>query len=96
MITARSVGSSQALNPSQEELSALPIWTVTLGIFSLLTFGLTSVASIICGHLALSRTRSLKRGSFEKSVATIGLALGYIGTAVLGTWIAILAGYLLR
>jgi hypothetical protein len=69
---------------------------VTLGIFSLLTFGLTSVASIICGHLALSRARSVSRGSFEKSVTTIGLAIGYIGTAVLGTWIAVLAGYLLH
>jgi hypothetical protein len=96
MITAPFVGSSQVVNPSQEELSALPIWTVTLGIFSLLTFGLTSVASIICGHLALSRTRSLGRSSFEKSVATVGLAIGYVGTAVLGTWIAVLAGYLLR
>jgi hypothetical protein len=95
MITAHSVGSARTIGAGEEELSALPIWTVTLGIFSLLTFGLTSVPSIICGHLALSRTRSLGRGSFEKSVATVGLALGYIGTAVLGTWIAVLAGHLL-
>jgi hypothetical protein len=96
MITAHSVGPARTINASEEELSALPIWTVTLGIFSLLTFGLTSVPSIICGHLALSRTRAVGRGSFEKSVATVGLALGYLGTAVLGTWIAVLASHLLR
>jgi hypothetical protein len=96
MITAHSVSPARTINASEEELSALPIWTVTLGIFSLLTFGLTSVPSIICGHLALSRTRGGGRGSFEKSVATVGLALGYLGTAVLGTWIAVLASHLLR
>ncbi|HEV2806146.1 MAG TPA: DUF4190 domain-containing protein [Chthoniobacterales bacterium] len=95
MITAHSVGSARTINAAEEELSALPIWTVTLGIFSLLTFGLTSVPSIICGHLALSRTPGVGR-SFEKSVATVGLALGYIGTVVLGTWIAVLTGYLLH
>jgi hypothetical protein len=79
-------------NASPEELSALPIWAVTLGVFSLLTFGLTAVPSIICGHLALGKSQ----GSFEKSVATAGLVIGYLGAAVLGLWIAILAGHLLR
>jgi len=72
----------------EEELSALPIWTVTLVIFALLTFGLTAIPSIICGHLALGKTR----GSFEKSVATAGLVIGYIGAAVFGIWLAFLAG----
>ena len=77
-------------------MSALPIWTVTLGIFSLLTFGLTAVASIICGHLALSKTRGRNRGSFEKSVTTIGLVIGYLGAAVFGIWMAVLMGHWLR
>ena len=77
-------------------MSALPIWTVTLGIFSLLTFGLTAVASIICGHLALSRTRARNSGSFEKSVTTIGLVIGYLGAAVFGIWMAVLMGHWLR
>jgi hypothetical protein len=84
------------LNRAEEELSALPIWTVTLGVFALLTFGLTAVPSIICGHLALSRTRGSNRGSFEKSVITVGLAIGYIGATVLGIWIAVLVANLLR
>ena len=80
---------------ADEELSALPIWTVTLGIFALLTFGLTALPSIICGHLALSRKRGGNRRSFEKSVTTVGLVIGYVGAAVFGIWIAVLAKHLL-
>jgi hypothetical protein len=75
------------LSRSEEELSALPIWAFTLGIFALLTFGLTAVPSIICGHLALAR----EEGSLAKSIARAGLAIGYAGTAVLAVWIAVLA-----
>ena len=75
---------------AEEELSALPIWTFTLGVFALLTFGLTAVPSIICGHLALARERSGQRRSFAKSVAVVGLVIGYIGAAVFGIWTAIL------
>jgi hypothetical protein len=86
--------SARVLPRSHEELSALPIWAVTLGIFALLTFGLTAVPSIICGHLALARNRVSDRGSFAKSVAVAGLVIGYLGVAVLGTWIAVLARHL--
>ena len=79
---------SQVLNRAEEELSALPIWTVTLGVFALLTFGLTAIPSIICGHLALGKTR----GAFERSVTTAGLVVGYIGATLLGIWLAFLAG----
>ena len=79
---------------SDEELSALPIWAVTLGIFALLTFGLTAVPSIICGHLALARERT--RQSFAKSIARAGLVIGYVGAAVFGTWSAVLIRHLLQ
>jgi len=87
--------SSPVSNQPEEELSALPIWTVTLGVFALLTFGLTAVPSIICGHLALGKTRGKPRRSFERSVTTAGLAIGYVGAAILGLWIAFLVGRLL-
>jgi hypothetical protein len=79
---------------SEEELSALPIWAFTLGVFALLTFGLTALPSIICGHLALARTKKASNGSLAKSVALIGLVIGYVGAAVLGTWIIVMANYL--
>jgi len=79
---------------SEEELSALPIWAFTLGVFALLTFGLTALPSIICGHLALARTKNATSGSLAKSVALVGLVIGYVGAAVLGTWIIVMAKYL--
>lgn len=78
---------------SDEELSALPIWAFTLGVFALLTFGLTALPSIVCGHLALARTKKDTNGSLAKSVALVGLVIGYVGAAVLGTWIIIMARY---
>ena len=79
---------------TEEELSALPIWAFTLGVFALLTFGLTALPSIICGHLALARTKHATNGSLAKSVALVGLVIGYVGAAVLGTWIIVMAKYL--
>jgi len=76
-----------AFESSEEELSALPIWTFTLGVFALLTFGLTSVPSIICGHMALAEARKTTSGSLGKSVAVVGLVIGYVGVALLGTCI---------
>lgn len=78
---------------AEEELSALPIWAFTLGVFALLTFGLTALPSIICGHLALARTKKATNGSLAKSVALVGLVIGYLGAAVLGTWIIVMARY---
>jgi uncharacterized protein DUF4190 len=86
--TGTTIASRQA--SSDDELSALPIWAFTLGVFALLTFGLTAVPSIICGHLALGRERAGRRRSFAKSVAVAGLVIGYIGAAVFGTWTAVI------
>jgi hypothetical protein len=88
--------SSGMLSRPEEELSALPIWAFTLGIFALLTFGLTAVPSIICGHLALARSRERAGSSLSKWVARTGLVIGYLGTAVLGTWITVLARHLFQ
>jgi hypothetical protein len=95
MVGTESSIALQASAHAEEELTALPIWTVALGVFSLLTFGLTAVPSIICGHLALGKTRGKPRRSFERTVTTAGLAIGYLGAAILGVWIAFLIGRLL-
>jgi hypothetical protein len=95
MITPGSTIHSRLLNSPEEELSALPIWALTLGVFALLTFGLTALPSIICGHLALARVRKDGGTSFVRSVAWAGLVIGYLGAAVLGTWIVVGARYLI-
>ena len=87
------IQSRTGISPSEEELSALPIWAFTLGVFALLTFGLTAVPSIICGHLALAQTKKVNNGSLAKSVALVGLVIGYVGAAILGTWIIVMARY---
>jgi hypothetical protein len=94
MIDSGSAISSRILNPSEEELSALPIWAFTLGVFALLTFGLTAVPSIICGHLALAKARHSASESLARSVAVVGLVIGYVGAAILGTWLVVMARYL--
>jgi hypothetical protein len=96
MIDSRPSIASGTLIRADEEIAALPIWSLTLGIFALLTFGLTAVPSIVCGHLALAQTRQEKGKSFAKSVSLTGLAIGYIGATILGIWIVVLVGYLLR
>lgn len=83
------------LPSAEEELPALPIWAFTLGIFALLTFGLTAVPSIICGHIALARTRKDPGTFFVRSVAWAGLVIGYLGTAVFGTWIVVATRHLI-
>ena len=94
MITTRGAIPARLLNEGDEELPALPIWTFTLGVFALLTFGLTAVPSIICGHLALSRQGIRNRSSLARSVAVVGLVIGYVGAGLLGTWLVVLARYL--
>jgi hypothetical protein len=89
MIDAGATMASMPASP-EEELPALPIWAFTLGVFALLTFGLTAVPSIICGHLALARERVGRRRSFAKSVALAGLVIGYLGAVVFGTWTAVM------
>jgi hypothetical protein len=91
MMDAAQTISSRTLSCPQEELSALPLWAFTLGVFALLTFGLTAVPSIICGHLALAKTRSGEPGSLARSVALAGLVIGYASAALLGTWIVVLS-----
>src|SRR5438309_4235838 len=61
-----------AADSPEEELSAVSIWAFTLGVFALLTFGLTALPSIICGHVALSRTRHNSLSSLGRSVAFVG------------------------
>ena len=80
--------------PADDDLPALPLWTFTLGVLALLTFGLTSVPAIICGHRALAVTGHSSHESLGRSVAVTGLVIGYAGAALLGAWIILLMRFL--
>lgn len=82
---------SASFEPAHDNLPTLPLWTFALGVFALLTFGLTSVPAIICGHRALAETRKSNNESLGRSVALTGLVIGYVGAALLGSWIIFLA-----
>jgi hypothetical protein len=84
-----------SFDPSKDDLPALPLWSFVLGILSLLTFGLTSVPAIICGHRALAETRGSVNSSLSRSVAFTGLVIGYVGAALLGTWIMVMIRFLM-
>lgn len=93
MIDYSSSTSFSLSKPVDDDLPALPIWTFALGVLALLTCGLTSVPAIICGHWALAETRSNSE-SLGRSVAIAGLLIGYVGVALLGMWIIVVARFL--
>jgi Na+-translocating ferredoxin:NAD+ oxidoreductase RnfD subunit len=94
MIDYSSPATSIAFEGSHDDVPALPLWTFTLGILALLTFGLTSVPAIICGHRALAAARRPGSESLERYVAVTGLVIGYLGVALLALWITLLARFL--
>jgi Domain of unknown function (DUF4190) len=91
MFDSTSTTSPTIFTATDEDLPALPLWTFALGILALLTFGLTSVPAIICGHKALAEASQSNKGSLGRSVALTGLVIGYVGAALLGTWIVVAA-----
>jgi hypothetical protein len=94
MFDSTSSTSSTIFGLPDEDLPALPLWTFALGLLALLTFGLTSVPAIICGHRALAEANPSNHGSFARSVALTGLVIGYVGAALLGTWIIVAVKFL--
>ena len=86
--------SSATFEPAHDDLAALPLWTFTLDVLALLTFGLTSVPAIICGHRALAETKRSNGESLGRYVAVTSLVIGYLGAALLGSWIILLARFL--
>lgn len=93
MVDYSSSASSIGFETSRDDVPALPLWTFTLGVLALLTFGLTSVPAIICGHRALAETKR-PSGSLERYMAVSGLLIGYLGAALLAVWITLLARFL--
>lgn len=62
--------------------SALAIWSLVLGVLSLVCFSIFSaVPAVICGHLAYSRIRRSGGTLAGDGLAIAGLVTGYIGIA---------------
>jgi hypothetical protein len=63
--------------------SAAAIWSLVLGILSLLCFTLfTGIPAIICGHIARSNVKNSRGALSGEGMALAGLILGYIGTFI--------------
>jgi hypothetical protein len=84
--------------PSPRPLSKdapLAIWSLVLGIFSLVCCAsfITGIPAIVCGHKARSRIRSSGGTLTGRGLALAGLITGYLGTALgaiaLLTWLTV-------
>ena len=69
-------------NAGPPKTTALAIWSLVLGILSLLCFTIfAGIPSVICGHKALSKIKH-SRGAFTgQGLAIAGLVTGYLGIA---------------
>jgi competence protein ComGC len=67
---------------AQPKTSALSIWSLVLGILSLLCFTIfAAIPGVICGHKALSRINRSGGTLGGKGLAIAGLITGYLGIA---------------
>lgn len=69
-------------NAPPPKTSALAIWSLVLGILSLVCFSiLSAIPGVICGHKALSKIKR-SGGTLEgRGLAIAGLITGYLGIA---------------
>ena len=70
---------------ADDVVSTPSIWALALGVFSLLTLGLTSIPAIVCGHWALSTPSGPRAASLDRRAAVAGLLIGYVGVMLLAT-----------
>src|SRR5580698_11184280 len=70
----------------QPKTSALAIWSLVLGILSLVLslvcLSLLAIPGVICGHMALSKIKHSAGALSGHSIAVAGLITGYIGIAL--------------
>ena len=63
--------------------SALAVWSMVLGILSLLCIGFfAGIPAIICGHMGRARIKQSQGALTGGGMALTGLILGYIGTVI--------------
>ncbi len=70
-------------NPAPPRTSGLAIWSLVLGILSLVCFSIfAAIPGVICGHMALLRIKRSGDAIVGKGLAIAGLVTGYIGVAL--------------
>ena len=63
--------------------SALAVWSLVLGILSLLCFGIIAgMPAIVLGHMGRSKIKQSRGALTGGGMALAGLILGYIGTVI--------------
>lgn len=66
----------------QPKTSALAVWSLVLGILSLMCFSIfAAIPGVICGHKALSGIDKSNGGLSGRGLAIGGLITGYLGIA---------------
>jgi competence protein ComGC len=66
----------------QPKTSTLAIWSLVLGILSLICFTIfAAIPGVICGHKALSRIKRSDGALTGEGLAIAGLITGYLGMA---------------
>jgi hypothetical protein len=66
----------------QPKTSALAIWSLVLGILSLVCFTIfAGIPGVICGHKAISRIKQSGGALTGQGLAIAGLVTGYLGIA---------------
>ncbi|MFT8637035.1 MAG: DUF4190 domain-containing protein [Pseudoclavibacter sp.] len=74
---------SQSRYPAPEPTNGLAVAALVCGILGFFT-GLSAIAAVVCGHMALSQLR--RSGGGGRGMAIAGLVTGYVvlGSVVLG------------
>jgi hypothetical protein len=63
--------------------SALAVWSLILGILSLLCFGIfAGIPAIICGHMGRAKIKQSQGKLIGGGMALAGLIMGYIGAVI--------------
>ena len=79
-----------SLPPEKPKASGLAIASLICGLLGFVTFGLTGIAAVITGHLALSGIKKANGALAGRGMSITGLVTGYLTILILP--IAILAG----
>ena len=94
--TSESPPSSISPPASGQSQKGLAVTSLVLGILSLVCFGpFAGIPAIICGHVSRKRSRLSPAQYGGSGLATAGLVLGYVGSALSVVMIAIYSAMLL-